>query len=280
MTKVIISPVNKIRHIINNLGRGIIQKIDHPANGDEIGKMVQSVNNLSEKLLATATFAHETGLRNFDMPYKPLSDEDTLGKALLSMRENLKTGEANLAMQNKELEQKNKELEQFAYVASHDMQEPLRTTSSFVSLLQQQYKGKLDEKADKYLTFITQSSDRMQVLIKDSRRCAQRDGIPDSLAGLALRARGVPRLSLGLAPLSGLSDGGSGAERAVHFLYEHLNRFYSFQGVRQFKEKFRPEWEPRYLIYPGVTELPRIGVALARADSGENLVSYFRKSHG
>ena len=66
-----------------------------------------------------------------------------------------------------ELEGKNKELEQFAYVASHDLQEPLRTTSSFTELLQDQYKGKLDEKADKYLTFIRQSSDRMKVLIKD-----------------------------------------------------------------------------------------------------------------
>jgi PAS domain S-box-containing protein len=79
----------------------------------------------------------------------------------------LEKSEANLELKNKQLEQKNKELEQFAYVASHDMQEPLRTTSSFVELLQQQYKGKLDEKADKYLTFIAESSDRMKVLIKD-----------------------------------------------------------------------------------------------------------------
>jgi light-regulated signal transduction histidine kinase (bacteriophytochrome) len=68
---------------------------------------------------------------------------------------------------NKELERKNKELEQFAYVASHDMQEPLRTISSFVGLLQQQYKGKLDERSDKYITFILQASDRMKVLISD-----------------------------------------------------------------------------------------------------------------
>lgn len=68
---------------------------------------------------------------------------------------------------NINLELKNKELEQFAYVASHDLQEPLRTTSSFVELLQQQYKGRLDEKADKYLSYITQSSGRMEVLIKD-----------------------------------------------------------------------------------------------------------------
>ncbi|MES1224112.1 MAG: HAMP domain-containing protein, partial [Bacteroidota bacterium] len=97
LTKVIIGPVNRIRNMINDLGQGIIQKIDQPANDDEIGKMISSVNNLSEKLQAATTFAHETGLRNFDMPFKPLSDEDALGKALIAMRENLKTGEANLA---------------------------------------------------------------------------------------------------------------------------------------------------------------------------------------
>jgi signal transduction histidine kinase/ligand-binding sensor domain-containing protein len=69
--------------------------------------------------------------------------------------------------QTAQLIQKNKELEQFAYVASHDLQEPLRTTSSFVELLQKEYKGKLDTKGDKYLAFISQSTDRMRVLIKD-----------------------------------------------------------------------------------------------------------------
>ena len=68
---------------------------------------------------------------------------------------------------NIDLERKNKELEQFAYIASHDLQEPLRTTSSFVELLQKQYHGKLDEKADKYITFILEASDRMKMLIKN-----------------------------------------------------------------------------------------------------------------
>ncbi|MCW3090565.1 MAG: response regulator receiver protein [Ferruginibacter sp.] len=68
---------------------------------------------------------------------------------------------------NDELRIKNKELEQFAYVASHDLQEPLRTTAGFAELLLQQYKGKIDAKADKYLGFIYDASIRMKVLITD-----------------------------------------------------------------------------------------------------------------
>jgi signal transduction histidine kinase len=78
----------------------------------------------------------------------------------------LQASEAALALKNKELERKNKELEQFAFVASHDLQEPIRTSSGFAELLQRQYKGKLDEKADKYLSFIIYSSERMNTLIK------------------------------------------------------------------------------------------------------------------
>ena len=96
LAKAIISPVNKIRSIINDLGKGIIRRIDYKVNRDEIGEMVQSVNNLSENLLRTANFAYEVGIRNFKIPFKPLSDEDTLGKALISMRDNLKTSEMEL----------------------------------------------------------------------------------------------------------------------------------------------------------------------------------------
>ncbi|CAN5529637.1 hypothetical protein BH11BAC3_BH11BAC3_04480 [soil metagenome] len=79
----------------------------------------------------------------------------------------LQKSEANLAIINRELGLKNKELEQFAYMASHDLQEPLRTISSFLDMLKRQYVGKLDENADKYFSFISQSSERMKALIKD-----------------------------------------------------------------------------------------------------------------
>ena len=66
-----------------------------------------------------------------------------------------------------ELERSNKDLEQFAYVASHDLQEPLRTVSGFVQLIQERYQDRLDEKANKFLAFIVEATERMQEMIKD-----------------------------------------------------------------------------------------------------------------
>ena len=87
-------------------------------------------------------------------------------------------------------------------------------------------------------------------------------GVMDALFGHLMlwgRDQGYRRFNLGMAPLSGI-EGVRRADtwsRFGRFIYRHGEPLYNFQGVRTYKEKFHPDWEPRYLAYPG-------GLALAR----------------
>lgn len=91
----------------------------------------------------------------------------SLSVAIIENIETQKRTEEALEQKNIELTNTNQELEHFAYVASHDLQEPLRTITSFIQILDKRYRNSLDEDAGQFIGFIVDGAKRMQTLIHD-----------------------------------------------------------------------------------------------------------------
>ncbi len=117
--------------------------------------------------VAGGDFGHEVSLRGPREVTNLAADVNSMRQRILHELAATKNANTVLQAHTEELQRSNSELEQFAYLASHDLQEPLRKVASFTQLLQRRYSGQLDARADQYIEFAVDGAKRMQALIND-----------------------------------------------------------------------------------------------------------------
>ena len=158
ITRSIVIPVLRLKAAAQNMALGNMDIIKNIKTGDEIGDLSTSFNMMTMDLIKT-----REEIENYNKTLEQKVKERT--EELEENITKLKESEERLQRHTTDLENSNFELEQFAYVAAHDLQEPLRTVSNFVGLFQKQYTEILDARAMQYLAYTTQAADRMRALI-------------------------------------------------------------------------------------------------------------------
>ena len=141
-------------------------------------------------------------------------------------------------------------------------------------------------RAEAFVTWVPVWARRGWALDLMRRRSDAAPGVMEFLVARCVeeaRSRGDQVLSLSLSALSRTEESSGGkvdaeTDRTRAFLQEHLARFYDFKNLSRWKAKFQPEYEDRYLVYPGPLALPGVVLSLVRAQSPGGLRSYFRRA--
>lgn len=181
MGRAITNRVSRLRDGAALIGGGDLgHRIDIEGN-DEFAELSESFNAMTAKLSGSYQDLEneirerkraEAALQklNQELEMRVTERTENLRSSLESLQQEIdhrKRAEGRLQATLADLERSNLELEQFAYVASHDLQEPLRMISSYTQLISQRYEGQLDEKAKKFIGYAVDGAVRMQQLIND-----------------------------------------------------------------------------------------------------------------
>jgi signal transduction histidine kinase len=192
--------------------------------------------------------------------------------------------EEALQQANESLARSNQDLEQFAYAASHDLQEPLRTIKNFTALLAKRYKGNLDADADEFIGYVVDGADRMETLIRDLL-VYSRAGRPDN--ALACVDCGQA-LDAALSNLRGAIESSSAditRDGLPRVLANQVELVQLFQNLIGNAIKYRAERPPRIHVgaAPGdrewVFEVRDNGIGIEAAHQ-QRIFDVFKRLHG
>jgi signal transduction histidine kinase len=163
---------------IRFMNKKFIERTGHDATGELCYKALHGLDSVCPWCVNERVFKGETVRWEIQSPKDknwyyivntPIYHTDgTISKqAMIIDITEIKRVEEELRRLSEELARSNKELKDFAYMASHDLKKPLQSIESFAKLLTRRYKGKLDAKADEFISYIVEGVQRLQMLIKD-----------------------------------------------------------------------------------------------------------------
>ena len=179
--RTIVERIDRLRNGAVLIGNGNLEHRIEVAGDDEFVELSEAFNAMTARLFGSyQDLGNEIGVRqraetalqalNEDLEIRVAERTEALSASLEGLQQEIATrkrAEARLQATLIEVERSNQELEQFAYVASHDLQEPLRMVSSYTQLLAQRYEDQLDDKAKKFIGYAVDGAVRMQRLIND-----------------------------------------------------------------------------------------------------------------